>query len=387
MLSKPIHGAVLTAVLAAFFLRDAHAQTPVPDVVSVLAQRDGTKPPDFASAKAKPLPVNGAYSRQTMKKDIVAALDSSDAGMQGLNPPTRLNPGTGISVKRSKLPVAASSHPSPEDFGTANLPFSTARADLAPALTNTQWPYRAAGKLFFVDGEDSFVCSASMINRGLVVTAAHCVSEYGKHRMFSEWKFAPGYHDGNAPYGLWAAQKAYVLAGYPAGTAPCDSGVVCRDDVALLVLQPQPDEHNKPYYVGDRTGWFAYLSGSRPFASGGLTHITQLGYPVCLDNGGLMQRNDAQGMVSSGNRDNTVIGSLMCGGSSGGPWIANFGIPPRLTDTVQGQFSAPNVIVGVTSWGTTDPNVKQQGASPFLSSNIDFLVKAACKEFPDACKL
>lgn len=48
MLSKPIHGAVLTAVLAAFFLRDAHAQTPVPDVVSVLAQRDGTKPPDLS---------------------------------------------------------------------------------------------------------------------------------------------------------------------------------------------------------------------------------------------------------------------------------------------------------------------------------------------------
>jgi len=37
----------------------------------------------------------------------------------------------------------------PEEFGLANHPFSTARADLSPLATNTAYPYSASGKLFF----------------------------------------------------------------------------------------------------------------------------------------------------------------------------------------------------------------------------------------------
>jgi hypothetical protein len=76
----------------------------------------------------------------------------------------------------------------------------------------------------------------------------------------------------------------------------------------------------------------------------------------------------------------------MCGGSSGGPWVSNFGMKSDLTDTVDGAAATPNLLVGVTSWGATDKRVKQQGAScPFLASNIGFLVKAACKDYPEAC--
>ncbi len=372
------------AALVSATAMPANAQTPA--VASALSQQgEESRPPDYANARARTLPLNRSYSRETLKKDVRAALERDGAGVQ--NPPAESSPGDGKQLGTAVRlpPPKAQAADGPENFGTAGLPFSTARADLDPAATNTLWPYRAAGKLFFVDGKDSYVCSASLIDRGLVLTAAHCVAEFGAKRMFSEWRFVPGYRNGDAPFGNWSAQKAYVLAAYPDGTAPCDSGVVCRDDIALLVLQPQADDTGQPYYAGQRTGWFSHISGPQPFAASGLTHVTQLGYPVCLDNGALMQRNDAQAVVSADNRNNTVMGSLMCGGASGGPIIANFGIKPALTSTTEGSFGIPNMVIGVTSWGTQDPEVKQQGASPFLSTNIDFLVKAACREYPKAC--
>jgi hypothetical protein len=87
----------------------------------------------------------------------------------------------------------------------------------------------------------------------------------------------------------------------------CEDGVVCRDDVAVLALEPQV-KANKKRYAGDATGWFTYVAGAKPFTSTGLVHVTQIGYPVCLDDGNLMERNDSQGAISLGSNDNTVIG-------------------------------------------------------------------------------
>ena len=36
---------------------------------------------------------------------------------------------------------------------------------------------------------------------------------------------------------------------------------------------------------------------------------------------GLLERNDSVGYVSPANPNNIIVGSLMCGGSSGGPWL------------------------------------------------------------------
>ena len=83
--------------------------------------------------------------------------------------------------------------------------------------------------------------------------------------------------------------------------------------------------------------------------------------------------------------NNTIIGSLMCEGSSGGPWLVNFGIRPSLTGTTAGTASDPNIVVGVTSWGFDNTSIKQQGASPFTNDNIVLLVTAACAAVPAAC--
>ena len=75
----------------------------------------------------------------------------------------------------------------------------------------------------------------------------------------------------------------------------------------------------------------------------------------------------------------------MCGGSSGGPWLINFGVRPSLTGTTAGTAPDENVVVGVTSWGFVSNTPKEQGASPFLSGNIVPLVNSACSAVPAAC--
>jgi hypothetical protein len=91
-----------------------------------------------------------------------------------------------------------------------------------------------------------------------------------------------------------------------------------------------------------------------------------------------MQRDDSQGFRASNFSNNTIIGSLMTGGSSGGPWVVNLGLPPSLSGTGFGTAASHNLIVGVTSWGYINTAVKQQGASPFTNGNIIVLVNVAC---------
>lgn len=269
---------------------------------------------------------------------------------------------------------AADDEIAPAEFGTSNHPFSTARADLSIA-TNTAYPYRASGKLFFnkVGVAGTFVCSASLIKRGVVVTAAHCVAQFGANRFHTNFRFVPGYRNGLAPFGTWTG-AAIVLTSYLNGTNPCTTaGVVCRDDVAVLRVTPVSGR-----YPGTATGWYGYGWNGFGFTAAKLTHITQIGYPVCLDNGQFMERNDSHGFTNAAQVNNTIIGSLMCGGSSGGPWLVNFGIRPILTATTSGTAANPNIVVGTTSWGYVSTAPKQQGASPFLSTNIVPLVTAAC---------
>jgi len=116
--------------------------------------------------------------------------------------------------------------------------------------------------------------------------------------------------------------------------------------------------------------------------------VTQLGYPVSHDRGQEMQRNDSHGYPDFFNAKNTVIGSAMEGGSSGGPWMVNFTTGFANPSNAQGALeAAANRVVGVTSWGYVDPNQKQQGASPFTSNNILRLYQAACpNNFSPGCR-
>jgi V8-like Glu-specific endopeptidase len=343
-------------------------------------------PVDYVNARPLPLPIATSFSEAAAQADLIALLASPPARTASLPAFVRGSVGDGQTrpVFLGK-PVGDSldDEYAPQEFGTTNHPFSTARADGFTGSTNKIYPYRASGKVFFTKPgvSGSFICSASLIKKGVVVTAAHCVSEFGANRFYTNFRFIPGYKNGAAPYGTWSAKTIIVLSAYLNGSDPCaQSGVICRDDVAVVVLAPQGSS-----LPGTSTGWYGYGYNNVGFTPGGQVHITQTGYPGCLDNGAIMERNDSQGFKSAAHANNTLLGSLMCGGSSGGPWIVNFGKRPTLTSTTSGSSAEQNAVVGVTSWGSTSTGPKQMGASPFLNTNIQSMVTAACNANPAHC--
>ncbi len=279
-------------------------------------------------------------------------------------------------------------------FGTALLPYTTARvtvgsfrADKLDELWEvpvTMYPFRAAGKLRMRFGASWFSCSASLIGRGILVTAAHCVHDFGQGAAgwADEVRFIPSQTrepDGSPtqPYGTYLWSSATIPAAYFNGTDTCDPsavGIVCNNDIAIVVLQPKSGKH-----AGERLGWYSYgwngysYVASPVLGNKTVAHLTELGYPGAFDAGIVMQRNESVGYYYTlGNLKNTRMGTAQTGGSSGGAWLVNFGMQPVVGGGHDlGQHTVPNVVVGVTSWGWTNTAVNEQGAS-FFGQNVEF---------------
>lgn len=344
----------------------------------VVANRSPGGPVDFA--RAKPMPMPRALTEPPSLSEALATR-VPDLGPQGFSPghvgDGRMRPEAVPPLTRSGAPIVG-----PAQFGTSNQPFTTVRADAYGNATSRYYPFRVSGKLFFKVGSSTYMCSASLIRRGLVVTAAHCVARFGVG-WNSSWQFIPAYSNGSAPFGVWTTRRQVIMGSYLNGTDSCyQRGVICQNDVAVLELTAKSGT-----YPGTSTGWYGACWGGYGFtgpglSNGALTHITELGYPGGLDNGALMERTDSYGIVSSTMSFNTLIGSQQGGGASGGPWLINFGVAPAVTGTdgVQGAEASSNCVVGTASWAYTggSSGVRRMGASPFLSSNIGALISNAC---------
>ena len=374
-------GAAASAAQPGVKREGAVASISFPDAATQLVN----DPIDYVNARPMSLPIASNFSPEVARAELIGLL-SSVAASPGRQPGfSRGQEGDGqerpVFLGKPARNSADYGGAISQEWGTSNLPFSTARADGATGSTNKIYPFRASGKLFFNEPTGTFVCSASLIGKGLVVTAGHCVANFGKNQFYTNFSFVPGYKSGAAPYGTWTAKNAYVLAAYLNGTDSCQqSGVVCKDDVAVIILNSQGGK-----LPGTNTGFYNYGWDGYGFTSNNLTHVTEIGYPNCLDNGAIMERNDSQGASSASMSGNTIIGSLMCSGSSGGPWLVNFGTRPNLSMTASGTDPQSNTVVGVTSWGSTSTAVKNQGAAPFLSTNIKFLTTSACAANPGSC--
>jgi hypothetical protein len=272
--------------------------------------------------------------------------------------------------------------PAPSSFGAVGAPFTTSRILGGTGNPAQSYPYRRSGKLYMAfDGTTyNSVCSASMIGRSLLLTAAHCVHEYGEGA--SGWArkvmFVPAMHNTHAPFQTFESTQYMIPTVYFNGTDTCTTrGVVCNNDIAVVHL----NNNARGQQAGNITGWFGYswnnygfsvpaaplqhVLGNKPCAA-----ITQLGYPLSHDQGKIMQTNTANGCYApNGNLRNTWLPSAMTGGSSGGPWVLNFGF--NAAGASYGNHAARNVITGVTSWGYNDINMKMQGAS-FFGQNKEF---------------
>lgn len=379
---------ILSLSLAAVFLAAAapaaHADTMKAANGKVTGVRlRGEAKPDYASAVPMrlPAPLGAAPSvRDILLGAQSATFDDAPRFFEG-------GEGDGSRAleivptpKRQQAADEAAAPPPPE-YGASGIPYSTA---LIPDASEPN--YRPAAKVFFKDGADTFICSASLIKRGVAITAAHCVSKFGENRFYSDVRVIPAYRNGAAPFGNWQAHDIWVMTSYLNGSDTCSQrGVICHNDIAVILLKPK-----KGKYPGDRTGWFGFGINGLGYTPDNLVQITQLGYPGQLNSGERMIRNDSQGAIAPNFADNTMIGSLLTGGSSGGPWIANFGDATKLNAGVKrGKESNRNIVVGVTSWGSTDLSAngpKFQGASRFTNRNVPLMVNAACDSAPAACR-
>jgi hypothetical protein len=279
------------------------------------------------------------------------------------------------------------------EYGTGGIPYTTKGAYGSNSPESTaKYPWAPTGKLVWANGAS---CTASMIGNGLAVTAAHCISEYGKNTFLypgTRLYFEPGRFDNLLPLGRYPVVRFTVPQAYFDGSDPCDPnspGVVCENDIAVLLVGPANGMDRLP---GEVVGYYGYGSGFSFVDMGNMkgAQIAQLGYPSNLDDGIRMVRTDSLGLQTTYN--NVVIGSLQGAGSSGGPWLVNFGQQITTSDdTVFGSAPNPNVVIGTTSWGyDNDANIKLQGASRFGTnsifrdlSNIQVLINEICRSLND----
>ena len=247
--------------------------------------------------------------------------------------------------------------------GTFGAPFSSARVF---QQADTVYPYRTIGRLFFTQpGVGDFVCSASVIRKRVIVTAGHCVhnglGNIGQGSFFTNFRFIPSFRDGIAPFGTWTFASATVTGTWANG----GGGVPNAADYAVIELNDL-FIFNATRRIGDVTGMLGFHTLSlNP------NHLHMIGYPVNFDGGGKMHQVTAQAFRAVA-PNNVEYGSDMQGGSSGGPWVENFGLL-SVGQTDPGM----NRVAGVTSYGYISPDPKAQGASTFDKRFTD-IVNLAC---------
>lgn len=167
-------------------------------------------------------------------------------------------------------------------------------------------------------GPGNHVCTASVIDspgRDLILTAAHCLD------TADGVTFAPGYRDGQTPYGSWQVTKIYTADGWRSGSDP-------DEDFAILRVAPQGGRRIEDVVGGNPLGTDASWTAQ-----------TRLyGYPAGTEAPILCTNATA--------RQDTFQRRIDCpsfpGGTSGGPFV----------DTATGKVVG--VIGGYQQGGDTD---------------------------------
>jgi hypothetical protein len=187
------------------------------------------------------------------------------------------------------------------------------------------YPISTVGKLFIdTDGDGVFnaQCSASVVNRNTIATAAHCLHTGGPSGgFFADWAFCPGYTPGGCVRGTWD----WTFGAVSVSWVTTAGGNPDRDYACLVTNQPAGLGA-----LGDLTGWlgraFNWPTRQAEFAWGypvgpvsGTANFPFPGYHIITVTSTEWYQND---FVADGgtNHVSKYIGSDMTGGSSGGPW-------------------------------------------------------------------
>jgi len=160
-------------------------------------------------------------------------------------------------------------------------------------------------------------CSASVVHSAghdLIATAAHCV--YGTGATI---EFAPGFHAGQTPYGVWSVSAIYVDAAWQSGQAP-------SADVAFLRVSP----------LGGRQ--IEDVVGSRPLGSPSVgVSVTVSGFPLQSNTASVCTAPLA---LTQGYPSVACPNGGMVDGVSGGAWVQRGALVGVVGGLQQGGCSA-----------------------------------------------
>lgn len=316
---------------------------------------------------------SGATAKPTHERSLRAA-----SGPDGTIVVVNKRPGatkdywTKAKMNAAKEVTSVRTDISGSSYGTSGLDFTRSR--IAPRNANIAVPYRTTGKLFFTEpGVGNFQCSASVIDWRVVITAAHCV--HSGNAPFTNFTFIPGYDGAQStlakqrPFGTWTWSSIHV----PTNWDTTNGALPNATDFAAIVFADQT--------ISGTPTRLAKVAGQYGFSLNHLfdNHVTILGYPCNFDSCNIMQRVDSSdhrlppGFDASANA--YEYGSDMTGGSSGGPWLENFGTGAA----PQGSWNLRNRVVAVTSYGYIGggTTLLVQGASQ-LDSRWTTIYNSAC---------
>ena len=187
-----------------------------------------------------------------------------------------------------------------------------------------------------VSAGDHF-CTGSVVDspsRDLLVTAAHCVNG-GVGSLF----FVPGYHDGQAPYGVWELGRVTVDARWRAHRDP-------DADVAFIAFRPRGGRRIQDLVGGDALG----VNRSRT------SMVRVSGYPDASP-GPITCANRIGALTS---RQLRIYCTAYTDGTSGSPWVT-------------GEHTVMGVIGGYEEGGTT-PDISY---SPYFGDAVQALYRRA----------
>jgi V8-like Glu-specific endopeptidase len=209
----------------------------------------------------------------------------------------------------------------------------------------------AVGALFTRSGGrlGAHFCTASVVSSpagNLLITAAHCM----QGKSLASVAFAPGYHNGRFPHGVWVITAMYVDSAWTTSQDP-------DDDVAFLIAG-RPGTHIQ------RSTGAEVLRIDRPPQM-----VQVIGYPDAT-NRPITCTAPAR---SFGARQMVFDCDNYTNGTSGGPFLAN-------VDHATGDGWVIGVIGGYQQGGDT-PNVSY---SPRFFSSVLRLYRTATAESPVA---
>ncbi|RSN52959.1 peptidase [Amycolatopsis sp. WAC 04182] len=168
---------------------------------------------------------------------------------------------------------------------------------------------QTAGRVFFTMGGRNASCSGDAVtsaNGSVVITAGHCVKYQGA--WHTNWTFAPGYNNGNTPYGTWAAKTTLT-------TPQWEASEDMNYDIGAAVVNPLNGQK-----LTDVVG-----AQGIAFNQARNQSMYTFGYPAAApyDGSKLIYCSGSTFTDFLLTKDHGMSCD-MTGGSSGGPWFLNF---------------------------------------------------------------